>query len=109
MSSTSTTSETTKRISDEMFAEVERELAASAVPAPAPAELTPPSDWVNEYSKIALPYVWTTAAGIWIAGLMMMNTLIPVTQCIGVGLVATGVLSSIVFAWRSRPAAVKPA
>lgn len=92
----------TKRISDEMFAEVERELAAAAL---APATVTAvPSDKFDQLSRLLLPYVWTTAIGVWIAGLMFMNTLTPLTQCIGVGLVSIGVLSSLVFAWRSGTA-----
>jgi hypothetical protein len=104
MSSTSTTSETTtKRISDEVFAEVERELAASSTTTAAASAISAAqSDKLNELSKVALPYVWTTAVGVWVAGLMIMNSYIQITQCIGIGMVVAGVLSSIVFAWRSR-------
>lgn len=106
MSNITTTSEkTTKRISDEVFAEVERELAAKAeaiVPTIAVIASEPKSDKLNDVAKAMLPYVWTSALGVWVAGLMIMNSLIPIVQCFGVGLVVAGVLSSIVFAWRSR-------
>jgi hypothetical protein len=105
MFSTTTSGTTTKRIPDEVFAEVERELAAAEptlAPA-APAVLEPSVDTLNELSKVVLPYVWTIAIGVWVAGLIFMNSTLPLVQCIGTGIVVAGVLSSIVFAWRSKP------
>ena len=103
MSNTSIKTETTKRISDEVFAEVERELASvpavPAAPAPAVVEKT---DRLNQLSELALPYVWMIAIGVWVAGLLILQSRTPITQCIGAGAVVALVLSSVVFAWRSR-------
>lgn len=107
MSNTSTKSETTKRISDEMFEEVERELAAanpvSAGDAEIPASLPVAEvDRLNRLSELALPYVWMIAIGVWVSGIMVLQERIPMSQCLGAGLVVASALSAIVFAWRSR-------
>ncbi len=101
MTSTHPSSQTTtNRISDEVFAEVEREVAAQSLALP----VSEP-DKLDQLAGTVLPYVWATAAGVWVTGMMILQTLIPTPQCIGLGLVVIGVLSSIVFAWRTRETA----
>lgn len=101
-SASSSPETTTKRISDEVFADVERELAATSA---AVAEALPTRDRLDALAAMVLPYVWTTAIGVWVSGVMLLRTLVPTAQCIGVGIVTIGVLSSIVFAWRCRKTA----
>ena len=103
MSNTSIKTETTKRISDEVFAEVERELASVPAVTAAPAQaVVEKTDRLNQLSELALPYVWMIAIGVWVAGLLILQSRTPITQCIGAGAVVALVLSSVVFAWRSR-------
>lgn len=100
MTGTSNKLETTKRISDEVFAEVERELST----APAIQPETPKTDdRLNRIAGLALPYVWAAAIGVWAGGILLLRTTMPITQCLFVTLVATSVLSAAVYAWRSLP------
>lgn len=104
MTSTSTRPETTttKRISDEVFAEVERELASEAplsMP-PMPAKM----DRLDRLAGVVLPYVWATAIGVWAGGLLLLRTVMTFTQCISITFLTTSILCLAVFAWRSLPA-----
>lgn len=90
------TTTSTQRISKEVFEEVEKELsAAQAVPVEAV-----PVDKLDHLAGIVLPYVWTSAIGVWVSGMMILKTLVPLVQCIGAGVATIGVLSAIVFVWR---------
>lgn len=105
-STTKTTS--TKRITDEVFEEVERELAAERAEnvVEVASAVEPKGVSIERLAERVLPYIWTSVAGVWVAAITIMNTMIPVLQCIAAGIVTAGVLSATVFAFRSRKSRV---